>query len=360
MAKYLILLPLLLIPGISNAQYCTYGLTTAGYLTNLQCYGITNAQALQQDWCPYRPQDPICAPYEQPTCQTTTQTQMQACPSGQSGQIIQSSTSSCPNPRGNPIPGPWITTANTCQTIWQTQTQTLACPVNYSGSITQTRQTTTSGQSTSWQTVSNTCVPNPPTCQVQTQTQSLSCGSGYTGLITQTRTSVCSDPYGQPTWLPWVTSSNTCQKSMTNPTNPTSPVSPLSPTSTPTSSPTTAATQSTSQSTTQTQMIQSSQLDSGGAAPTAASPASSAQGSVTATPTQTTPKGKVSVGGLGLAPSLSVLQKPGLKQYNPYPVESIGQTIPLEILIHDQTLMDLLSLPSITQEPLKEKLDLTQ
>jgi len=356
MAKYLLLLMFLILPEISNAQYCTYTPTTAGYISNLQCYGISAAQALQQDWCPYKPQDPICAPYEQPTCQSTTQTQVLSCPSGQTGQITQSSTSSCPNPRGVAVPGPWITTSNSCQTVWQTQTQTLSCPANYSGAITQTRQATTSGQTTAWQTVSNTCVPNPPTCQVSTQSQTLSCPTGYVGSIQQTRSSTCPDPYGQPVWLPWATTINSCKQATTNPNNPASPISPLSQTSTPTlPSSTTAASPSTPQS---TMMQQSQSVDaqpSGGqassSAPTAATPQTS---------TAPAPKGKLSVGGLGVALSATVLEKPGIKQYNPFPPESMSQPMPPEMLMQSQVMMDMLYVAPIEQKQLQEDLDLTQ
>jgi len=111
-----------------------------------------------------------------------------------------------------------------------------------------------------------------------------------------------------------------------------------------------------------TQSISSSDASSTPTASTPVQTAPATQGSsssATQAP-QSPPKGKISVGGLGLAPSLTVLQKPALKQYNLFPEGSIGQDLPLEVLMHDQTLMDMLSLPSITQEPLKEELDLAQ
>lgn len=112
----------------------------------------------------------------------------------------------------------------------ETQTQTLSCPINYSGSITQTRtKVCPSGVWTDWVTTSS-CTPNPPSCQTSTQTQTLSCQDGYTGAINQTRTSTCPNPYGQPLWGSWLTSSNTCVKSVTNVTNVMSPISPISPT----------------------------------------------------------------------------------------------------------------------------------
>lgn len=78
----------------------------------------------------------------------------------------------------------------------------------------------------------NTCVQDPPTCFTSSQTQTLSCETGFTGSVLQTRTSTCSNPYATPTWGSWITTSNTCTKSVTNVTNVSSPVSPVSPVAT--------------------------------------------------------------------------------------------------------------------------------
>jgi len=75
---------------------------------------------------------------------------------------------------------------------------------------------------------------------------------------------------------------------------------------------------------------------------------------------QSPPKGKISVGGLGLAPSLAIMAKPGLVQPSLFPQVNFGQEIPKEILLNDQTMMGLLAVDPITQTPLKEELDLSQ
>jgi hypothetical protein len=50
-----------------------------------------------------------------PTCQTSTQTETLSCQTGYTGSILQSQTSTCPDPYGSPIwPGAWTTTSNTC------------------------------------------------------------------------------------------------------------------------------------------------------------------------------------------------------------------------------------------------------
>lgn len=106
----------------------------------------------------------------------------------------------------------------------------LSCPVHYTGFIAETRTFyCTSNSYSAWIQTANTCVQDPPTCSTSTQTQTLSCETGYTGTINQTRTSTCSTPYSTPTWGAWITTSNTCTKSVTNLTNVTSPVSPVSP-----------------------------------------------------------------------------------------------------------------------------------
>ncbi len=222
-----------------------------------------------------------------------------------------------------------------CQQVSETQTQN--CPVNYSGQITQTRiKTCPDNQWQAWTTTQNTCVANPPTCQISSQQQTLSCQTGYTGSITQTRSSMCPDPYGSPTWQPWVTTSDTCKKSINNPTNPVSPVSPLNPSSTtsaPTiqSSPVTAPTPNTVQNsettpTTNTETKTETKTDSQTTSTTQVSPP---------------PKGKAqSV--VGLVLSLDLFLKPGLVQPNVFPEVSIVQGIPNNILTQDLIMMDLL------------------
>ena len=118
----------------------------------------------------------------------------------------------------------------TCQN--QTEYQTISCPVHQSGSINQTRTFTCGTQSWSaWTTTSTNCTQDPPTCVSTIETRQLACAAGYTGLIQEQRSSICSDPYGSPTWTSWSITSDTCTMTKTNPNNVESPVSPVSPVS---------------------------------------------------------------------------------------------------------------------------------
>jgi len=241
-------------------------------------------------------------------------------------------------------------TVPVCQT--ETQTQVLTCPVNYSGQITQTRtKVCPSGTWTDWQTVQNACTPNPPSCQVTTESQTLQCQTGYTGSITQTRSSTCPNPYGQPVLGAWVTTSDSCKKSITNATNPVSPVSPLNPAS-PTSSisapitpssPVTAPTQPTAQTSEQTQTGTQSEVRTD-APTTMASPTTSSTSTSKESPT---PKARL-VTPLGLALSLELFVKPGLTQPSLFPNLTLSQPIPVEMLIQDNV-MALMFQPTINQ-----------
>ena len=88
------------------------------------------------------------------------QTQTLSCPSGQTGIITQTRTSTCPGP----VYGPWVTTSNTCK-------------------------------------AATTCVPT-------TETRNSACPTGQTGSITESRTSTCSN--GSPVWGAWTQTGNTC------------------------------------------------------------------------------------------------------------------------------------------------------
>lgn len=172
----------------ANAWYCSYTPSPEGWVTNLQCHDISNAEALKIAWCPYRPQDPICGTLApaQPVCVATT------------------------------------------------ESQSLGCPVHFSGAINQSRTYQCSTQSWGpWVTTSNNCTPDPPTCQSSVQQKQVACQDGYTGSITLQQSSTCPDPYGQPIFGAWVEIQNSCVKSVTNPTNVTSPVNPASPLSLP-------------------------------------------------------------------------------------------------------------------------------
>ena len=116
--------------------------------------------------------------------------------------------------------------------IDSTEVRSLSCPVHFTGSINQVRYYyCTSGTWSNWTTTSNNCTQDSPTCTSTTELRTLSCASGYEGLITESRTSICSDPYGSPTWTSWSTVSNTCTMTKTNPSNVESPASPVSPVS---------------------------------------------------------------------------------------------------------------------------------
>jgi hypothetical protein len=255
-------------------------------------------------------------------------------------------STSCP--QANPPPQ-----VVTC--TYQAQVETRSCPVNFSGAQTWKKETNcptgSYGQpvQTDWFKIQDTCVKNPPTCQISSQQQTLSCQTGFTGSITQTRSSTCPDPYGSPAWQPWVTTSDTCKKSINNPTNPVSPVSPLSPASQPTttsaptiqSSPVTALTPNTvpNSETTPTTSTETPQTQTKTDSPTT----SNTQASLSPPP-----KGKVR-SSVGLALSLELFLKPGLVQASVFPEVSIVQGIPNNILMQDSIMMNLLQQPSYNQ-----------
>jgi hypothetical protein len=268
---------------------------------------------------------------------TLAQCQALAC------QIYPSISPSCPG--ANPPPPPPVTCT------YSAQTETRSCPINFSGSQTWKKETNcptgSYGQpvQTDWFKIQDSCVQNPPTCQISSQQQTLQCQTGFTGGVTQTRSATCPDPYGTPVWQPWVITSDTCKKSINNPTNPVSPVSPLSPassTSAPTiqSSPVTAPTPNSvpNSETTPTASTETSQTQTTtGSQTTSSTPAS-----------QSPPKGKTrSV--VGLVLSLELFVKPGLQQTNVFPDVSIVQGIPNNILTQDLIMMDLLKQPSYNQ-----------
>jgi hypothetical protein len=151
---------------------------------SMSCSGISNDEALQNHYCGwYRPNDPYCSIYQVPVCSP------------------------------------------------QVEYQTLSCPVNQSGAINQSRSYECSTQSwTDWTTTSNNCTPDPPTCIESVETRQLTCSPGFEGLSQEQRTSICSDPYGSPTWTTWLEIYNTCKMTSTNLNNPASPISPISPT----------------------------------------------------------------------------------------------------------------------------------
>jgi hypothetical protein len=108
--------------------------------------------------------------------------------------------------------------------------QTLSCPINYSGGIQQSRTYVCQQAAwTDWQTTSNNCTANPPTCNSSSESRTLECPSGYDGQITETRISSCPDPYGTEVWSDWLESQNSCTQSTTDPVSPISVTSPSNP-----------------------------------------------------------------------------------------------------------------------------------
>ncbi|MGB3840404.1 MAG: type 4 pilus major pilin [Rhodanobacter sp.] len=198
-----------------------------------------------------------------PACQetSTTQTQPQTCPAGQSGTWTQQRTvtTSCPEawgaPQPNP-PGPWVDTVNTCAptcatrlttAAWlpnpATQTQTVpgsaVCPVGQIGTHTWTQQQTSTRTATcampgaavnpvwgAWSAWANsggrigevnTCAPACVAPASTTANQSPACPAGQSGTWTQQQTTTwsCPAPTGAAvsTTGPWVDTANTCAPS---------------------------------------------------------------------------------------------------------------------------------------------------
>jgi len=185
MAKIILFLLLLIIRSNVYAWYCSFSNTPEGWYLqgSMYCEGIGVQEALQQHYCGwYRPNDPYCSVYQVPVCSA------------------------------------------------QVEYRTLSCPLHYSGAINESRTYDCTAQSWgAWTTTSNNCTPDPPTCIESTETRQVACASGFEGYVQEQRSSLCSDPYGLPTWTAWSTLSNTCKMTIDNINNVASPVSPISP-----------------------------------------------------------------------------------------------------------------------------------
>lgn len=420
MARFLLSLTLLL--TLLRSEYVQAACYASSWSNGMPVYGSlfvdggTTLAQCQAIACQAYPNiSPSCP---QP-CQQETQTQVISCPSGYNGTITQTKTKTCP---AN-VWGDWITSSNTCVStcVPVTQTQTLSCPANYTGQITQTNTKTCpdnqwqgwvtssntcvanpptcvpstdtktescglnfSGQKNytkqntcpdpygspvqgQWVLISNTCTQNPPSCKTTTETQTLQCQTGYTGSITQTRSSTCPDPYGSPTFQPWVTTSDTCKKSINNPTNPSSPISPLSPVNSATTSVTTPAVSNAPVPNNQATPTETNSAPTQEKSATSEAAPTSASGTTTASQTTSntqasptpTPKGKTqSV--VGLVLSLELFQKPGIQQGNVFPDVSIVQGIPNAILMQDAIMLDLLQQTGFNQPVYNQDLGFEQ
>jgi hypothetical protein len=58
--------------------------------------------------------------------------------------------------------------------------------------------------------------------------------------------------------------------------------------------------------------------------------------------------------------SLDIINKPAITQPNVFPSLSIGNELPLSMLMQDSTMMDMMFLEPLTQQPLEEGIDLSQ
>lgn len=363
MAKILSLLFLLTINllGINNvkaANECYW--TGSGY--NSSCYACLSNSGYPEWW-----KQQYCTGYAAPTCQARAETKSESCPINYSGSVNYVRYITCANPYQE-IVGSWQLQSNTCvqnppTCQVSTETKTESCGAHYTGQKTYTKTNTcpnpygsqVQGQ---WTLTSNTCVQEAPTCKTSSETQTLSCPTGYTGSITQTRTSSCPDPYGQPVFTPWATTTNTCVKSVTNVSNPVSPISPISPISSPqvvtlpapTVTQPTATVDSTPTPTTQTTTTTTSSTS---ASTTQSAPATAGTSAQTSTSSQqSTPKGKTLVPGLGLALSLDVLNKPAVSQYNSFPAQIITQDT--RMFDGQRMLNDYLVQPAPVQKPINQ------
>jgi hypothetical protein len=184
MARNLFWLFLLIWSNYGYTWYCTYTPDTNGYMVeeSLDCYDIEESVAISQYWCvSYMPEDPICNQYT--TC--TDQTEQRSI--------------SCTDP-------------------------------NTSGIINQARFYTCSSDTwTAWQTTSESCIPNPPTCIEAVEERTVDCEPGYHGSSVEQRLTTCSTPYSDPVQSAWTMISTSCTLKAADPTSIESPLNPVSP-----------------------------------------------------------------------------------------------------------------------------------
>lgn len=337
MAKYLFLLLLLLLKSnnVLAGCYASQWTGSTPVYSSIFVDGTTTLAQCQASACYYFPGISDACPA---SCQASSESQTGSCPSGYEGSITKSRLSTCPTPYSQPVWGPWTEIPN-CQPIIRTEQQTLSCPIHTTGSFIQQR-TVTANVPGPWQTIQNSCLRDTPTCQTTTQNQSLACQTGYTGQITQIKTSSCPDPYGVPLWGPWLTLSNTCVRTATNPMSPVSPVSPINPNSVLSPS---SKQSSTDSATSQQQNNQSS--GQGGLSVPAAMGLGIATTDRAQKDAEQSSKEKQQSSSLkpGLSPmiSMEIFIKPAIKQGNVFPSANINQKLPDEIKYGNQLFDDL-------------------
>src|SRR3989344_1868876 len=153
------------------------------------------------------------------------QSQTLSCPSGQTGSITQTRTSSCAAGATSPSWSAWTNSASSCTT------PTASCPTPWGTTVTH------GGYVTAYQTSSvaagSSCVSQTRTCTngqlsgsytyasctpaasltctpLTAETRTAVCPAGQTGSITQTRTSSCAVGATAPTWSGWTNSASSC------------------------------------------------------------------------------------------------------------------------------------------------------
>jgi len=168
----------------AHAWYCTYTPDEDGYMVeeSLACVDIDPEIAVRDFWCvSYRPDDPVCDQYKIDFCVDTV------------------------------------------------EYKTEACEPHYSGGRNFSRTYVCQLQAWSdWSLSSDLCVMDPPSCVATPDSRTLACDSGMEGQIVQTRISSCPDPYGEPVWLEWMETENTCKPSAIDPVSPISVTNPIS------------------------------------------------------------------------------------------------------------------------------------
>ena len=142
-----------------------------------------------------------------------------SCGEGYSGSIVTTTKSTCPDPYGQPV---WLspTVVNTCVALPlcvapAPESRTLSCPPGQTGNIIETRTSSCPDKygtpiTGAWAQTSNTCTVVSD-CVPITKTRTVRCLKWYEkGFVTQQSTSVCNAD-GTSTPGPWTVISSTCR-----------------------------------------------------------------------------------------------------------------------------------------------------
>lgn len=187
MARNLFWLFLLTWSSYGYTWWCSFDQTSDGWYedNSMYCEGIDPLYALEFEYCGwFRPEDPVCS------------------------------------------------TVGTC--VDQTEQRSISCiDPNTSGIINQARfYTCASDTWTDWQTTSESCIPNPPTCIESVEERTVECEPGYHGSSVEQKLTTCSTPYSEPVQSAWTMISTSCTLKAADPTSVESPLNPASPLST--------------------------------------------------------------------------------------------------------------------------------